>query len=207
MMHIHLMYILSFIIPSAQVELEPFPKIKKKETWRKYKILLYNLLRIFYIHFIESSHLLEGAFQMSEVKKYVDQLLEEKFLAEQKPVRFSVSIDNMLNFRLQYVAKILGTQRASLAADFLSCAVMDAEKALGIQPFNFNTPYGKELLEATGGAFYQDDSGYYRVMENGEKIKIVDREHEEEVDYTLGRIKVDTEAIERLSKGKKEEEE
>jgi hypothetical protein len=139
---------------------------------------------------------------MSEVKKYVDQLMEEKFLAEQKPVRFSVSIDNMLNFRLQYVAKVLGTQRASLAADFLACAVMDAEKALGLQPFNFNTPYGKELLEVTGGAFFHDDTGYYRVLDNGEKIKIVDRDHEEEVDYTLGRIRIDTETIESVPKDK-----
>lgn len=137
---------------------------------------------------------------MSEVKKYVDHIMEEKFLADQKPVRFSVSLDNMLNFRLQYLAKILGTQRASLAADFLECAVIDAEKALGLQPFNFNSPYGKELLEATGGPFYHDDTGYYRVLENGEKIKIIDTHNEGEVDYTLGRIKVDVEAIESLKK-------
>jgi len=126
---------------------------------------------------------------MSEVKKYVSQIMEEKFLMEQKPVRFSVSIENMLNFRLQYLAKLLVTQRASLAADFIECAVADAEKALGLQPFNFSTPYGKELLQATGGAFYQDDTGYYKVLENGEKLKITDHQSEEEIDYTLELIK------------------
>ncbi|WP_078557241.1 hypothetical protein [Bacillus alkalicellulosilyticus] len=126
---------------------------------------------------------------MSEIKKYVNQIMEEKFLAEQKPVRFSVSLDNMLNFRLQYLAKILGTQRASLAANFIECAVVDAEKALGLQPFNFNTPYGQELIETCGGAFHHDDTGYYRVLENGEKIKLIDANNEGEVDYTLGRIK------------------
>jgi hypothetical protein len=141
---------------------------------------------------------------MSEVKKYVDQIMEAKFLSEQKPVRFSVSIDNILNFRLQYLAGKLGTQRASLAADFLECAINDAEKALGIQPFNFNTQYGKELLEATGGSFYQDDSGYYRVLENGEKIKQIEAHDEGEVDYTLGRIKVDMETLEHLTKSKEE---
>jgi hypothetical protein len=49
-------------------------------------------------------------------------------LAELKPVRFSVSLDNTLNFRLQYLSKFLGTQRASLAADFIECAVFDAKK-------------------------------------------------------------------------------
>jgi hypothetical protein len=142
---------------------------------------------------------------MSEVKKYVDQIMEEKFLSEQKTVRFSVSLDNTLNFRLQYLAKILGTQRASIAADFIQCAVIDAEKALGLQPFNFNTPYGKELLEATGGSFYQDYTGYYRILENGEKIKLIDTQNEGEVDYTLGRIKVDMETLESLSKRKEKE--
>jgi hypothetical protein len=69
---------------------------------------------------------------------------------------------------------------------------------LGLQPFNFNTPYGKELLEATGGSFFHDNTGYYRVLENGEKIKIIDNHNEGEVDYSIGQIKVDK-AIEELS--------
>lgn len=141
---------------------------------------------------------------MSEVKKYVDHVMEEKFLADHKPVRFSVSIDNTLNFRLQYLANILGTQRASLAADFLACAIIDAEKALGLQPFNFNTPYGKKLLDATGGSFCQDETGYYRVLENGEKIKLIDPNSEDEVDYTLGKMKIDSATLERLSKSEEE---
>jgi hypothetical protein len=119
------------------------------------------------------------------IKDYVNEriaMLEQERIP--KPVKFSVSIENETNFRLQYIAKTLELSRATLAADFIQMAIIEAEKSLGLNPFDFESDYGKAYLENCGGAFHHDDSGYYRVNSNGEKIKITDPNSEDEVDYT-----------------------
>jgi hypothetical protein len=122
---------------------------------------------------------------MSSIEKYVNErvaLIEIEKIP--KPVKFSVSIENETNFRLQYIAKQLETSRANLAADFIQLAIVEAEKTLGINPFDFDSEYGKAYLKNCGGNFHQDETGYYRVSLNGEKVKITDPTNEEEVDYS-----------------------
>lgn len=121
---------------------------------------------------------------MSLVEKFVkDRIAMLEYEKIPKPIKFSVSIDNDTNFRLQYLAKILETSRASLSADFIQMAIVEAEKALGLNPFDFESEYSKEYLENCGGHFHQDDSGYYRVTANGEKVKISDPDNEDEISY------------------------
>jgi hypothetical protein len=101
-----------------------------------------------------------------------------------KPVKFSVSIENETNFRLQYLAKQLETSRANLAADFIQLAIVEAEKTLGINPFDFESEYGKAYMKNCGGHFHQDETGLYQINANGEKVKITDPNNEDEVDYS-----------------------
>lgn len=121
---------------------------------------------------------------MSSVGKYVKERISmldyEKI---PKPIKFSVSIDNDTNFRLQYIAKLLETSRASLSADFIQMAIVEAEKALGLNPFDFESDYSKALMESCGGHFHHDETGYYRVTPSGEKIKVIDPDNEDEIDY------------------------
>jgi hypothetical protein len=122
---------------------------------------------------------------MSSIEGYVNNRIEMLELERiPKPVKFSVSIENETNFRLQYIAKVLELSRATLAADFIQMAIIEAEKSLGLNPFDFNSDYGKAYLENCGGAFHHDNTGYYRVNSNGEKIKITDPNSEDEVKYT-----------------------
>ncbi|KAB7671678.1 hypothetical protein [Bacillus sp. B1-b2] len=128
---------------------------------------------------------------MSVIKKYVEEriaMLEQEKIP--KPIKFSVSIENETNFRLQYLAKKLETSRANLSADFIQMAIIEAEKTLGINPFDFESAYGKAYLDNCGGAFHHDDTGYYRVSSNGEKTKITDMNNEGEVDYNSLKNKV-----------------
>jgi hypothetical protein len=122
---------------------------------------------------------------VSSVEKYVNErvaMLEVQKIP--KPVKFSVSIENETNFRLQYIAKQLETSRANLAADFIQLAIVEAEKTLGINPFDFESEYGKAYMKNCGGQFHQDETGLYRVNANGEKVKVTDPNNEEEVDYS-----------------------
>lgn len=122
---------------------------------------------------------------MSSIEKYVNErvaMLEIEKIP--KPVKFSVSIENETNFRLQYIAKQLETSRANLAADFIQLAIVEAEKTLGLNPFDFESEYAKAYLKNCGGNFHHDETGYYRVNSNGEKVKITDPTNEEEVDYS-----------------------
>ncbi|MEH7111571.1 hypothetical protein V7124_04205 [Neobacillus niacini] len=122
---------------------------------------------------------------MSSIQKYVEErvaMLEIEKIP--KPVKFSVSIENETNFRLQYLAKQLETSRANLAADFIQLAIAEAEKTLGINPFDFESKYGKAYVENCWGGFHQDETGLYRINANGEKVKVTDPNNEEEVDYS-----------------------
>jgi hypothetical protein len=101
-----------------------------------------------------------------------------------KPVKFSISIENDTNFRLQYIAKVLETSRATLSADFIQIAIIEAEKSLNLNPYDFESDYGKAYLENCGGQFYHDETGYYKVNSNGEKVKVTDPNSEAEVDYS-----------------------
>ncbi|SDN62471.1 hypothetical protein [Bacillus sp. OK048] len=131
---------------------------------------------------------------MGLVEKYVkDRIAELDYAKIPKPIKFSVSIDNDTNFRLQYIAKILETSRATLSADFIQMAIVDAEKALGLNPFDFESEYSKALMESCGGAFIHDDTGYYRVTSSGEKIKVVDTDSEDEINYKKNSIQNDKE--------------
>lgn len=123
---------------------------------------------------------------MSNVENYVKARKEEldNSFEPEPPIRFSVNVDNTTNFRMQHVAKILGETRSSLASQILELAIADAERALGLNPFDYQSKYGKEFLEATGGHFYQDENGFYRVLEGGEKLRIVSPTDEHEVDYS-----------------------
>jgi hypothetical protein len=126
---------------------------------------------------------------MSSVEKYVnDRIAMLEYEKIPKPIKFSVSIDNDTNFRLQYIAKILETSRASLSADFIQMAIVESEKALGLNPFDFESEYSKAFMENCGGQFYHDDSGYYQVTSNGEKIKISDPNSDDEISYIEKRI-------------------
>lgn len=122
---------------------------------------------------------------MSSIERYVNErvaMLEIEKIP--KPVKFSVSIENETNFRLQFIAKQLETSRANLAADFIQLAIVEAEKTLGINPFDFESEYGNAYLKNCGGNFHHDETGYYKVNSNGEKVKITDPTNEEEVDYS-----------------------
>lgn len=122
--------------------------------------------------------------KMSLIKGYVEERVQEiNYAKVPKPVKFSISIENETNFRLQYIAKLLETNRSNLAADFIQLAICEAEKSLGLNPFNFESDYGKAYIEKCGGAFHQDNSGYYRIGANGEKIKLIDPDDTEEIDY------------------------
>jgi hypothetical protein len=121
---------------------------------------------------------------MSSVEKYVkDRIAMLEYEKIPKPIKFSVSIDNDTNFRLQHIAKLLETSRASLSADFIQMAIVEAEKALGINPFDFESEYGRAYMENCGGQFYHDNTGYYRVTPSGDKIKISDPNNEDEISY------------------------
>lgn len=122
---------------------------------------------------------------MSSIQQYVEErvaMLEIEKIP--KPVKFSVSIENETNFRLQYIAKQLETSRANLAADFIQLAIVEAEKTLGINFFDFESEYGKAYLENCGGHFHHDETGLYRINANGEKVKVTDPNNEGEVDYS-----------------------
>jgi hypothetical protein len=122
---------------------------------------------------------------VSSIQKFIEEriaMLEIEKIP--KPVKFSVSIENGTNFRLQYLAKQLETSRANLAADFIQLAIVEAEKTLGINPFDFESEYGKAYLENCGGHFHHDETGLYRINESGEKVKITDQNNEGEVDYS-----------------------
>jgi len=122
---------------------------------------------------------------MSLVKKFVENRIQELDIEKvPKPVKFTISIENETNFRLQYIAKLLETNRSNLSADFIQLAILEAEKSLGLNPFDFDSDYGKEYIEKCGGSFYQDNSGYYRIGVNGEKIKLIDPNDSEEIDYS-----------------------
>lgn len=121
---------------------------------------------------------------MSSIKGYVESRIRELDMQQvPKPVKFTISIENETNFRLQYLAKFLETNRSTLAADFVQLAIAEAEKSLGLNPFDFESEYGQAYIEKCGGAFHQDNSGYYRIGANGEKIKLIDPEDTEEIDY------------------------
>lgn len=123
---------------------------------------------------------------MSAINEYVKGRMRDIQLRDvEDPVRFSVSLDFITNFRLQYLAKKLHTNRANLSADLLEMAIVESEKALGLNPFDTKSQYFKEMMEATGGTFEQDDQAFYRVTANGEKIKIFDLGDESEIDYSL----------------------
>ncbi|PFP29425.1 hypothetical protein COJ96_11010 [Bacillus sp. AFS073361] len=131
---------------------------------------------------------------MSFVEKYVKERIAELDMQKiPKPIKFSVSIDNDTNFRLQYIAKMLETSRATLAADFIQMAIIEAEKTLGLKPFDFESDYGKALIESCGGAFIHDESGYYRETSSGEKIKIVAAGSEDEINYNQNSLEKDKE--------------
>ena len=122
---------------------------------------------------------------MNTIKGYVDERMRMLEIEKiPKPVKFSVSIENETNFRLQYLAKRLETTRSNLAADFIQLAIIEAERSLGINPFDFTSEYGKAYLENCGGNFHQDETGYYRIDSNGEKVKITDPRSDEEIDYS-----------------------
>jgi hypothetical protein len=119
------------------------------------------------------------------IKDYVNEriaMLEQERIP--KPVKFSISIENDTNFRLQYIAKVLETSRATLSADFIQIAIIEAEKSLNLNPYDFESDYGKAYLENCGGQFYHDETGYYKVNSNGEKVKVTDPNSEAEVDYS-----------------------
>lgn len=122
---------------------------------------------------------------MNSIERFVKESLEFAEVVP-PPIRFSIGMDYDLNFRLQYLAKRLESNRAGLASDLLELAISEAEKALGLEPYNFETEYGKEVLKHCGGHFYQDETGYYRVTSSGERVKLVDSTDENEVDYSLG---------------------
>jgi len=124
---------------------------------------------------------------MSLIEKFVKQI-EEDIVEPEPPVRFSVNLEYMDNFRLQYVAKKLGYNRAALSTEFIKLAIREAENALGLQPFDFSSDYSKEIMNACSGSFYHDETGYYRLLSNGDKIKIYDSNDENEVDYTLAHV-------------------
>lgn len=87
---------------------------------------------------------------MRSIEDYINERMamadmEEYY--ERTNTRFSVTVDNVLNFRLEYLAKILGQTRAGLASDFLSIAVTEAEKKLGISIAEKESDYGKAFVE------------------------------------------------------------
>lgn len=124
---------------------------------------------------------------MGLIEKFVKEIEEEVFQPE-PPVRFSINLDYMDNFRLQYLAKRLGYNRASLSAEFIKLAIREAENTLGLQPFDFSSEYSKEIMKACSGGFYQDETGYYRLLSNGDKIKLYDTNDENEIDYSLANV-------------------
>jgi hypothetical protein len=131
---------------------------------------------------------------MTSVEKYVkERIAMLDYEKIPKPIKFSVSIDNDTNFRLQYIAKMLETNRATLSADFIQMAIVEAEKALGLNPFDFESEYSKALMESCGGHSFQDESGYYRVTSSGEKIKVIDPNSEDEIDYNQIPLEKDNE--------------
>lgn len=127
---------------------------------------------------------------MNSIENYVNERVEMLEVQKiPKPVKFSVSIENETNFRLQHLAKQLETSRANLAADFIQLAIVEAEKTLGINPFDFESEYGKAYLRNCGGQFHHDETGLYRLNANGEKVKVTDPNNEEEVEYISKEMK------------------
>lgn len=110
------------------------------------------------------------------VKEMVKALREVKSVDDFLSLRISVTVSHEDNVRLQYLAKLLGLTRAGLAAKLLSASVEDTEQVLGLNPFDASTDYGKYFLERCTGKFEQTEEGLFRVLDNGEKVKVSDGE-------------------------------
>lgn len=124
---------------------------------------------------------------MSSIENFVKRRVEDiERESIPEPIRFSVGIDYSLNFRLQHLAKKLDENRASLAARFIELAVLEAEKTLGLNPFDMKSEYSKEFFKVCAGSFHYNETGLFRIQPNGDMIKVADPHDDAEVDYSLG---------------------
>lgn len=82
----------------------------------------------------------------SKVAEFFETMVMEKEMEvakSQHEVRFSVTISDIDDFRLRYIANELNMSRAGLAADIIRAAIVDAEAALGLNILDDTSEYGK----------------------------------------------------------------
>lgn len=92
---------------------------------------------------------------MSSVKKFVDEYLEMKAVAEnmeESKVRFSVTVSPEVNRRLEYCSKELDHSRSGLANVIIEKALSDVEDALGLKFHEGEelTDYAKYVFTSAG---------------------------------------------------------
>lgn len=93
---------------------------------------------------------------MNSIRNYVRELYDTSNAAEadeMSKVKFSVTVDGETNSALNYLANMLKVSRASLASDLLERAVKEAEAELGLNRYDFESPYGKKIRKENTGYF------------------------------------------------------
>lgn len=79
--------------------------------------------------------------------KYVEEVRLSKEIEENKSdlVKFSINVDDNVNRRLKYVAGELEITRAELTRDLIQMSLDQLERALGLDPLDFEKPYANML--------------------------------------------------------------
>lgn len=83
---------------------------------------------------------------MSQIKLFIKDRVEAMAFHEyltNNQNRVSVALDKSEVWRLDYLAKVLEDSRAALASELLKSAIIEAEKELKLNPFDFESEYGK----------------------------------------------------------------
>lgn len=100
-----------------------------------------------------------------EFKEYVDEKLALKQMKEQEmdrsfnTIKFSINVDEVTNRRLKYVADQLEVTRAEFCRDIIKMALLDVERQLGLDAFNFDSEYANKLYEGLEEVPLADDYG------------------------------------------------
>lgn len=84
---------------------------------------------------------------MEHTEKLLDTLLKNA-IVEQSTVRakFTVTLNEPMNRRLQYIARMLGTNRADLSAKALYAFILDSEKKFGLDFNDETSTYFNQII-------------------------------------------------------------
>ena len=90
----------------------------------------------------------------SRVRELIEMMVMQKEMEvaeSDDQVRFSVTISDIDDFRLRYIAKVFKMSRAGLANEIIHAAIGDWEDAFGLNILDETSEYGKAFREFLEG--------------------------------------------------------